>query len=129
MSSFPYSVFRNGDERYRGARVLIPRRMMGSWEYVLELVTEKSRLITPAKRLCTLDGQVLHAVSELQDGGKYVALIGTKSFQKVSYSALEEKKSLFKFVENCVWNTVFLEYFAGVEMQPLCSGAGFIRIN
>ena len=66
---------------------------MGSWERVLELVTEKSSLFTPAKRLCTLDGRLLHAVSELQDGGKYVALEGTKPFQKVSYCAVEEKKS------------------------------------
>ena len=67
--------------------------MMGSWEYVLEVVTEKTALITPAKRLCTLDGRLLHAVSELQDGGKYVALEGTRVFQKVSYSAIEEKRS------------------------------------
>lgn len=97
-SFFFFSVFRNGDERYRGARVLLSHRIMGSWEHVLELVTEKSGLVTPAKRLCTLDGRLLHAVSELQDGGKYVALEGTKAFQKVSYCAIEEKKSPFRFI-------------------------------
>ena len=55
-SSFPsYSVFRNGDERFRGARVLLPRRIMASWEHVLELVTEKAELYTPAKRQVTQD--------------------------------------------------------------------------
>lgn len=86
------SVFRNGDEKYRGARVLLPRRIMGSWEHVLELITEKAALITPAKRICTLDGRAVHAVSEIQDGGKYVALEGSKSFQKVAYCAIEEKR-------------------------------------
>lgn len=53
-SSFPsHSVFRNGDERFRGARVLLPRRIMASWEHVLELVTEKAELYTPAKRQVT----------------------------------------------------------------------------
>ena len=38
--SLLYSVFRNGDERFRGARVLLPRRIMASWEHVLELVLQ-----------------------------------------------------------------------------------------
>ena len=89
-----FSVFRNGDEKYRGARVLLHRKIMGSWEHVLELVTEKTSLVTPAKRMCTLDGRTIHAVSEIQDGGKYVALEGSKNFQKVSYCATNEKKLL-----------------------------------
>lgn len=88
------SVFRNGDEKYRGARVLLPRKIMGSWEHVLELVTEKAYLITPAKRICTLDGRTIHAVSEIQDGGKYVALESSRSFQKVAYCATDEKKTV-----------------------------------
>ena len=44
------SVFRNGDERFKGVRVLLPRRIMGSWEHVLEVITEKTELFTPAKR-------------------------------------------------------------------------------
>ncbi len=89
-----YSVFRNGDEKYRGARVLLPRRIMGSWEHVLELITEKAALITQAKRICTLDGRTIHAVSEIQDGGKYVALEGSKAFQRVAYCAIDEKRIL-----------------------------------
>ena len=44
------SVFRNGDELFKGVRVLLPRRIMGSWEHVLETITEKTELFTPAKR-------------------------------------------------------------------------------
>ena len=32
---------------------------------------------------------MMHAVSELQDGGKYVAMEGTKPFKKVAYCATE----------------------------------------
>ena len=67
---------------------------MGSWEHVLEIVTEKAELFTPAKRLCTLDGHIVHAVSELQDGGKYVVLEGTKPFQRVAYCATEDSRAL-----------------------------------
>ena len=40
-------------------------------------------------RLCTLDGRIVHAASELQDGGKYVALEGSRLFRRVAYCALE----------------------------------------
>ncbi|KAL5493615.1 hypothetical protein EMCRGX_G014819 [Ephydatia muelleri] len=83
-------VFRNGDERFRGARVLLPRIIMNQWEMVLETITEKLELYTPAKRLCTLDGKIVHSVGELQDGGRYVALEGSKSFKKAAYSSTEE---------------------------------------
>ncbi len=110
-------MFRNGDEKYRGARILIPRRMMGSWEYVLEVVTEKSGIITPAKRLCTLDGQVVHSVSELQDGGKYVALEGTRAFQKVAYSATDDKIT-FRFASSSGYS-IFLIFLYHSEVQHL----------
>lgn len=67
---------------------------MGSWERVLELVTEKAGLITPAKRICTLDGRLIHSVAEIQDGGKYVVMEGSKPFQRVAYCATGEKKTL-----------------------------------
>lgn len=41
-------------------------------------------------RLCTLDGKIVHSVGELQDGGRYVALEGSKSFKKAAYSSTEE---------------------------------------
>ena len=76
--------------------MLLSRRIMASWEHVLELITDKADLVTPAKRLCTLDGRVIHAVSEIQDRGKYVALEGSKSFQSVAYCAT--KTSLMRSV-------------------------------
>lgn len=60
----------------------------------MEIVTEKADLFTPAKRLCTLDGHIVYAVSELQDGGKYVAIEGTKPFQRVAYCANDDSKAL-----------------------------------
>ena len=45
---------------------------------VLELITDKVELILPAKRLCTLEGQVIHAVTDIKDGEKYVALEGAR---------------------------------------------------
>ena len=96
------SVFRNGDFRYQGARVLLPRRIMGSWEHVLEIVTEKADLFTPAKRLCTLDGHIVHAVSELQDGGKYVVLEGSKPFQRVPYCTTGDDSRSLMYVSMLV---------------------------
>ena len=90
-SYFINRVFRNGDENYHGARVLLPRNIMGSWEHVLQLITFKAELVTPVKRLCTLDARVIHAVSEIQDGGKYVALEGCKAFQNVAYCSTGER--------------------------------------
>ena len=77
---------------------------MASWEHVLEIVTEKAELFTPAKRLCTLDGHIVHAVSELQDGGKYVVLEGTKPFQRVPYCATEDTRVLM-YVNMSDWCT------------------------
>jgi len=88
---------------------------MGSWEYVLEMVTQKSNLVTPAKRLCTLDGRLIHAVTEIQDGGKYVALEGSKGFQKVSYCAVQEKKSPSKYGVNLKMHS----YIHCVHVQEL----------
>lgn len=42
------------------------------------MVTDKVELTLPAKRLCTLEGQVIHAVTDIKDGDKYVALEGAR---------------------------------------------------
>lgn len=100
--------------------MLLSRRILASWEHVLELITEKTELYTPAKRydaflwcasesklpmfilamtkilrLCTLDGRMVHAASELQDGGKYVALEGSRPFRRVAYCALERTQATY----------------------------------
>ena len=82
---------------------------MGSWEHVLEIVTEKAELFTPAKRLCTLDGHIVHAVSELQDGGKYVVLEGTKVFQRVAYCATDDSRALmYVYMSVRMYRHIFL---------------------
>ena len=53
---------------------------MVSLAQVLEHITEKVDLYTPVKKLCTLDGHVVHSVTDLRDGEKYVAVEGTRSF-------------------------------------------------
>ena len=45
---------------------------------ILELVTEKTDLTLPAKRLCNLDGQTVHSVTDIKDGEKYVAIEGSR---------------------------------------------------
>ena len=52
MFGYPFlcSVFRNGDELFHGVRVLLPKRVMVSWDHILEIVTEKADLYTPAKK-------------------------------------------------------------------------------
>ena len=45
---------------------------------VLEIITDKAELTLPAKRLCTLAGQLIHAVTDIRDGEKYVALEGAR---------------------------------------------------
>lgn len=103
-------MFRNGDEKYHGARVLLPRKILQSWEHVLQLITSKAELITPVKRLCTLDGRVIHAVSEIKDGGKYVALEGSKAFQKVAYCASDERNMAMLRSASNLQESIFLFY-------------------
>ena len=63
---------------------------MGSWDHVLELITEKLKCFTPVKRLCTIDGQIIGDLKEIEDKGIYVALEGSKGFQKVKYPVTSE---------------------------------------
>jgi len=59
----------------------------------LELVTTKAQLFTPAKRLCNLEGKPVE-VSEIENGGKYVAMEGSKAFQKVSYAVVGNRVTI-----------------------------------
>ena len=86
-------MYRNGDAKYHGARVIISRKMAGSREKILELITEKTNLSTPARRLCTLQGRYINDPKEIEDGGKYVVLEGSKGFQRVNYPMTSETSS------------------------------------
>ena len=87
------SVFRNGDESYRGVRLMLFQRMRNSLEQVLEIITKKVQLATPGLRLCSLDGEIIHDVSEIKDGENYVALEGSKGFKKVNYPGTKVTRS------------------------------------
>ena len=86
-------MYRNGDAKYHGARVIISCKMAGSQEKILELITEKTNLSTPARRLCTLQGRYINDPKEIEDGGKYVVLEGSKGFQRVNYPITSETSS------------------------------------
>ena len=45
---------------------------------MLEIVTTRAELYTPAKKLCTLDGVMLHTIADIKDGEKYVAVEGNR---------------------------------------------------
>ncbi len=95
---FVFSIYRNGDA-LSGKRVLIPSNIARSRDHVLELITNKAQLFTPAKRLCSLDGKPVE-INSVENGGKYVAIEGSKTFQKVSYSIFGGKMPVVSRLEN-----------------------------
>ena len=86
-----HSIYRNGDEKDPGLQVTIPYEITKSWEHVLELIREKANLTTSAKRLCTLDGEIIDDISKLQQhGSRFVVLEGSSTFQRVEYSITKD---------------------------------------
>lgn len=45
---------------------------------ILEIISEKADLYTPAKKLCTLEGAMLQNIEDIKDGAKYVAVEGSR---------------------------------------------------
>ncbi|XP_032895822.1 doublecortin domain-containing protein 2 [Amblyraja radiata] len=86
-------VIANGDLLSPAIRLLIPKRVLGQWEQVLAIITEKVNLRTGAvRRLHTLDGRSVNDGSELENGGYYVA-VGRDKFKKLPYNELIFDKS------------------------------------
>ena len=54
---------------------------------VLEIVAEKAELFTPAKRLFTVDGQLVQGLEEVTDKEEYVAAEGSKYAESATYFA------------------------------------------
>ena len=72
---------------------------------------------------------MMHAVSELQDGGKYVAMEGTRPFKKVAYCATEttqtsplHKKSLRCVTMNSHPRDVCTSHLGTFHFFPSCIG-------
>ncbi|CAN0343162.1 unnamed protein product [Lampetra planeri] len=78
-------VFVNGESRQAPVRLIVPRRVLASWERVLELVSQRVTLRSGVvRRLYSLEGLPLTHGSELQNGHGYVAL-GREPFQARRY--------------------------------------------
>nr|XP_023667869.1 doublecortin domain-containing protein 2 isoform X1 [Paramormyrops kingsleyae] len=82
-------VVANGDILNPPVRLLIPQRMLGLFERVLEMITEKMnlRIMGGVRSLYTLDGTFVSDGNDLESGQYYVA-VGRERFKKLPYSDL-----------------------------------------
>ncbi|XP_040823521.1 doublecortin domain-containing protein 2 [Ochotona curzoniae] len=94
----PCTIFliANGDLISPASRLLIPRKALGQWDHVLQMVTEKITLRSGAvHRLYTLEGKLIESGAELENGQFYVA-VGRDRFKKLPYSELLFDKSAMR---------------------------------
>uniref|UniRef100_A0A8C2PPU5 Doublecortin domain-containing protein 2 n=1 Tax=Cyprinus carpio TaxID=7962 RepID=A0A8C2PPU5_CYPCA len=82
-------VVANGDVLNPAVRLLIPSRVIGQFERILEMVTEKMglRIIGGVRSLYTFEGTLVMDGKELENGQFYVA-VGRDKFKKLPYSDL-----------------------------------------
>ncbi|KAF4103698.1 doublecortin domain-containing protein 2-like [Onychostoma macrolepis] len=82
-------VVANGDVLNPAARLLIPSRVIGQFERILEMVTEKMglRIVGGVRSLYTFEGTLVMDGKELENGQFYVA-VGRDKFRKLPYSDL-----------------------------------------
>ncbi|XP_026140612.1 doublecortin domain-containing protein 2 [Carassius auratus] len=82
-------VVANGDVLNPAVRLLIPSRVIGQFERILEMVTEKMglRIIGGVQSLYTFEGTLVMDGKELENGQFYVA-VGRDKFRKLPYSDL-----------------------------------------
>ncbi|XP_059364635.1 doublecortin domain-containing protein 2-like [Carassius carassius] len=87
----PCAVFvvANGDVLNPAVRLLIPSRVIGQFERILEMITEKMglRIIGGVRSLYTFEGTLVMDGKELENGQFYVA-VGRDRFKKLPYSEL-----------------------------------------
>ncbi|CAM1328720.1 DCDC2 (predicted) [Pycnogonum litorale] len=78
-------IYRNGDELNAPVTFSLGPRDVTSWETLLQTVAEKVQLQSGfVKKLYSLDG-IPVKVTELQNGGQYVAVGYNESYKKVNY--------------------------------------------
>ncbi|XP_048882881.1 doublecortin domain-containing protein 2-like isoform X2 [Brienomyrus brachyistius] len=82
-------VVANGDVLNPPVRLLIPQRMLGLFERVLEMITEKMnlRIMGGVRSLYMLDGTLVSDGNDLESGQYYVA-VGRERFKKLPYTDL-----------------------------------------
>ncbi|XP_052002452.1 doublecortin domain-containing protein 2-like [Xyrauchen texanus] len=82
-------VVANGDVLNPAVRFLIPNRLIGQFERILEMIAEKMRLkiVGGVRSLYTFDGTLIMEGKELENGQFYVA-VGRDKFKRLPYSDL-----------------------------------------
>ncbi|XP_026083811.1 doublecortin domain-containing protein 2 [Carassius auratus] len=93
----PCAVFvvANGDVLNPAVRLLIPSRVIGQFERILEMITEKMglRIIGGVRSLYTFEGTLVLDGKELENGQFYVA-VGRDRFKRLPYSELLFSKAI-----------------------------------
>ncbi|XP_016309606.1 doublecortin domain-containing protein 2-like [Sinocyclocheilus anshuiensis] len=82
-------VVANGDVLNPAVRLLIPSRVIGQFEQILEMITERMglRIVGGVRSLYTFEGTLVMDGKELENGQFYVA-VGRDKFRKLPYSDL-----------------------------------------
>ncbi|XP_073341539.1 uncharacterized protein [Pagrus major] len=82
-------VVANGDVLNPAMRVLIHQRMLGQFERILEMITERMgmKVMGGVRSLYTYEGQQVSDGNQLESGQLYVA-VGRERFKKLPYSDL-----------------------------------------
>uniref|UniRef100_A0A672L987 Doublecortin domain-containing protein 2 n=1 Tax=Sinocyclocheilus grahami TaxID=75366 RepID=A0A672L987_SINGR len=82
-------VVANGDVLNPAVRLLIPSRVIGQFEQILEMITERMglRIVGGVWSLYTFEGTLVMDGKELENGQFYVA-VGRDKFRKLPYSDL-----------------------------------------
>lgn len=82
-------VVANGDVLNPAMRLLIHQRMLGQFDRILEMITEKMgmRVLGGARSLYTYEGHQVTDGNQLESGQLYVA-VGRERFKKLPYSDL-----------------------------------------
>ncbi|XP_040899839.1 doublecortin domain-containing protein 2-like [Toxotes jaculatrix] len=82
-------VVANGDVLNPAIRLLIHQRMLGQFDRILEMITEKMglRVLGGVRSLYTYEGHQVTDGDQLESGQLYVA-VGREKFKKLSYSDL-----------------------------------------
>ncbi|XP_045573732.1 doublecortin domain-containing protein 2 [Salmo salar] len=82
-------VVANGDVLNPALRLLIPQRILGQYDRVLEMITDKMglRILGCVRSLYTFDGNHVNEGKDLESGQFYVA-VGRDKFKRLPYSDL-----------------------------------------
>ncbi|XP_071368841.1 doublecortin domain-containing protein 2-like [Centroberyx affinis] len=85
----PIFVVANGDVLNPALRLLIHQRMLGQFDRILEMITEKMglRVLGGVRSLYTYEGHQITEGKQLESGQLYVA-VGREKFKKLPYSDL-----------------------------------------